>query len=65
MQSNQKPAENERKNRCPYCDEEIVSAQLPFCKPCGVSLRYCAKCRVAVAREAEVCPHCGGPLEWQ
>jgi hypothetical protein len=53
------------KRACPYCDSEIADAGSPFCKPCGVSLRYCAKCQTAVEREAIVCPQCGGELEWK
>jgi RNA polymerase subunit RPABC4/transcription elongation factor Spt4 len=30
-----------------------------------VTLRYCARCQIAVVREATVCPHCGGELEWR
>jgi hypothetical protein len=48
---------------CPYCDEELIMSKAPFCKPCGVTLRYCAKCQTAVPREATACPKCGSKLE--
>ena len=48
---------------CPYCEEEIPCSPLPICQPCGVTLRYCAKCQIAVEKEATVCPKCGGPIE--
>jgi len=53
----------EKKCVCPYCDEEIILARLPYCQPCGVTLRYCRSCQIAVPREAKVCPQCGGKLE--
>ena len=65
MESSCKPDEKEKKCVCPYCEEEIIAAGFAYCKPCGVSLRYCAKCGVAVSREVEVCPQCGGDLEWK
>ena len=53
----------EKKCVCPYCDEEIIQAKLPYCQPCQVTLRYCRNCQIAVPREAETCPQCGGKLE--
>ena len=50
---------------CPYCEEELAVSVPPSCQPCGVTLRYCVKCQIAVAREAKVCPQCGGKLEWK
>jgi hypothetical protein len=63
MREKKEPKAVERKCRCPYCDEEIIIAKLPYCQPCGVTLRYCSVCQVAVPRDAEVCLHCGGKLE--
>jgi hypothetical protein len=65
MKRSEEPKEKERKCVCPYCEEEILMAGFPYCQPCGVTLRYCSRCRIAVVREAEVCPQCGGELEWQ
>ncbi len=50
---------------CPYCEEEVATPLPPYCQPCGVTLRYCVKCQIAVVREVEVCPQCGGKLEWK
>ncbi len=47
---------------CPYCDEELLVTALPYCRRCTVSLYYCVTCKVAVPREAEICPNCGGRL---
>ena len=64
MNRSEEPKEK-KKRICPYCEEEILEAGFPYCKPCGVTLRYCAKCDIAVVREAVVCPQCGGELEWR
>ncbi|HAZ31184.1 MAG TPA: hypothetical protein DCY61_00510 [Dehalococcoidia bacterium] len=48
---------------CPYCDEEISLEISPLCKPCGIVLRYCGNCRIAVAGELKECPQCGRPVE--
>lgn len=44
---------------CPYCDQDVQEAKLPWCKGCGVKLQYCPECGKPVSREAESCPHCG------
>ena len=49
----------------PYCEQEILTAKFPYCQPCGVTLRYCVRCQIAVVREATTCPQCGGELEWK
>ena len=59
------PMEKGRKCFCPYCEEELAISAPPYCQPCGVTMRYCINCRIAVVREAEVCPQCGGKLEWK
>ena len=53
----------ERRCFCPYCDAEIMVDMLPYCQPCGVTLRYCSVCQIAVPKDAETCPRCGGKLE--
>ena len=47
---------------CPYCDEEIKKANLPYCQSCGITMFYCPKCREPLSRENEVCPHCGAEI---
>ena len=64
----EKSKELERKGGrcvCPYCEEELALSAPPYCSPCNVTLLYCAKCEIAVEREATVCPQCGGELEWK
>lgn len=65
MKKREEPKEKQRKCVCPYCEGEVVISALPYCQPCGVTLRYCVNCQIAVEREAEVCPQCGGKLEWK
>ena len=47
---------------CPYCDEEIMEADLPYCQACQVTILYCPKCRKPMRRENTVCPHCGADI---
>jgi len=63
MKKTKEPKSMPKRCLCPYCEEEIRLAVLPYCKPCGVTLHYCRHCQIAVPREAEVCPQCGGKLE--
>ncbi len=48
---------------CPYCDEEVMSADLPWCQACLVKLFYCPVCRKPVSREKRVCPDCGAEIK--
>ncbi len=47
---------------CPFCDEEVVKAQFPYCRSCGVTLKYCQQCGQPVARSKRVCPNCGARI---
>ncbi len=53
----------EERPGCPYCDEDVKNAKLPFCKPCGVSLPSCASCHEVVPKDATTCPYCGAKLK--
>ena len=49
---------------CPYCEEELVIAECPFCQACGSVINYCASCEMVVVEiEATICPECGAPLK--
>ena len=48
---------------CPYCEEEIAEALLPYCRACGVTMFYCPKCRKPLSRDNRVCPHCGAKIK--
>ena len=48
---------------CPYCDEEIMKADLPYCQACGLTIFYCPRCRRPVNRDKKVCPHCGAEIK--
>jgi len=50
---------------CPYCDEEILSADSPFCQPCRVTLFCCPGCGRLVARGIRLCPYCGVEIKIQ
>ena len=47
---------------CPYCDEEIMTTDVPQCKACGVTMFYCPKCRKPLPRDNRTCPHCGAEI---
>ncbi len=65
MKGSEEQKSKEGRCFCPYCEEELVIFALPYCQPCGVTLRYCIRCQIAVVREATVCPQCGGELGWK
>lgn len=48
---------------CPYCDEEIMAADLPNCQVCGITTFYCPKCLKPLPRDNKVCPHCGAKIK--
>jgi len=50
---------------CPFCDEEIMSADLPWCQACKVTVFYCPDCRQPVPREEKACPSCGAEIKGQ
>ena len=47
---------------CPYCDEEIISADLPYCQACRITIFYCPKCRKLLSRDNRICPNCGADI---
>jgi predicted RNA-binding Zn-ribbon protein involved in translation (DUF1610 family) len=54
----------EKKCACPYCDEEIKNANLPFCQSCGVVIRRCGHCHVIIKDDGiHTCPECGKSLD--
>ena len=57
------PERKEKRLFCPYCDEEIMEADLPYCQVCGVTVLYCPKCRKPVPRDKNICPHCGAEIK--
>jgi len=48
---------------CPYCDEEIAKADLPYCQACGITIFYCPRCWKPLPRDNKVCPHCGAEIK--
>ena len=57
------PKEKREHRFCPYCDEEMVESDLPYCQLCGVSVFYCPGCSKPVGRDNRVCPHCGTEIK--
>ena len=47
---------------CPFCDGEIMEADLPYCQLCGVKMLLCPQCKQPVAKEASKCPNCGAAM---
>ena len=47
---------------CPYCDDEVKSADPHVCQACGLTVFHCPKCQKPLPRENEVCPHCGAKI---
>jgi predicted RNA-binding Zn-ribbon protein involved in translation (DUF1610 family) len=54
--------EKEKPPFCPYCEEEIMAADFPYCQACGVTIFYCPKCRKPLPRDNTLCPHCGADI---
>ncbi|MDP2730946.1 MAG: hypothetical protein Q8O55_10760 [Dehalococcoidales bacterium] len=48
---------------CPYCDEELMSANLPFCQMCKVTIIYCSECEKPLPRDKKVCIYCGTEIK--
>ena len=44
---------------CPYCEEEIVDEELPYCQACRATLRFCPECGKPITPETKTCPHGG------
>ncbi len=57
------PKEEKKHLCCPYCDEEIMKADLPYCQTCGITIFYCPQCRKSLPRDKKVCPHCGAEIK--
>ena len=52
-----------RRCLCPYCDQEILEADLPYCQACQVTIFYCPECREPLPRDIRVCPNCGAEIK--
>ena len=48
---------------CPYCDEEILQADFPYCRVCQITILHCPRCRTPLPREKRVCPNCGAEIK--
>ena len=52
-------SEKNEPHSCPYCDEEVKAAELPWCVDCGVSSRTCSNCNQPVSGADGICKNCG------
>ncbi len=59
------PASKTKKERhfCPYCAEEMMVADFPYCQSCKVAIFYCPECHKPLPRDNKVCPHCGAVIK--
>ncbi|MBI3931157.1 MAG: Fe-S cluster assembly scaffold protein NifU [Chloroflexi bacterium] len=48
---------------CPYCDEELVNEELPYCQACRATLKFCSECGQPVSPDTKICPHCGAEIK--
>ncbi len=55
----QKRQDRKTEEWCPFCEDELVRSQMPYCQPCKLTEFNCPECGRAVAREEDICPHCG------
>ena len=63
MPKAQKQAKGKEPHACPFCDEEMVAADLPYCQVCGVRVFLCPQCKKPVTRDKETCPSCGARIK--
>ncbi|MFC1991427.1 Fe-S cluster assembly scaffold protein NifU [Chloroflexota bacterium] len=57
------PKSEEQHCHCPYCDEEIRDASLPYCQACKAAISLCPKCYETVSSDEKTCPHCGAEIK--
>jgi len=58
-----KREEKEQDVWCPYCDDELVNSQLPYCQPCKLTVFHCPGCGKVVPRRKKICPECGAKMK--
>ena len=62
MTEEERPSVEKKVLCCPYCDENIAEAPVPYCQACEVKVFYCPQCRQPTSRENKVCPDCGADI---
>lgn len=64
MKEKKKKSAKQEKCLCPYCEEQLAFAELPFCQVCSVTFYQCPACQVTVLdKKATKCPKCGASLK--
>ena len=62
MKAKKKPAKEQR-CVCPYCDEEIILSDAPWCQACKIVFQRCDICGITILeKDLTTCPECGAPL---
>ncbi|MBI2847835.1 MAG: zinc ribbon domain-containing protein [Chloroflexi bacterium] len=59
MTTQKRDGEERKPVCCPFCDTEIMEADLPFCRICKANIVYCQQCQQPLPRGERVCPACG------
>jgi predicted amidophosphoribosyltransferase len=55
--------EKKEQQWCPYCEDDLVKSQLPYCQPCKLDTFYCPSCGKPVPRLKRICPACGASMK--
>ena len=48
---------------CPFCDAELIAANLPVCQACQVTILYCPECQKPLPKGKKTCPSCGATVK--
>jgi hypothetical protein len=48
---------------CPFCDAELMAANLPVCGACHVVVLYCPECKKPLPKNRKTCPSCGAKIK--
>ena len=55
--------EKKEERWCPYCEDDLARAELPYCQPCQVTTFNCPSCGKPAPRTKRVCPACGAKMK--
>jgi len=55
--------EKKMEQHCDECGKELIEAEMPYCKACGIIDNCCPQCRESLPGSRKVCPHCGADIK--
>jgi hypothetical protein len=58
-----KQTPNKTTPHCPFCDTELMAANLPVCQACHVTIIYCSECNKPLPKNSKTCPSCGARVK--